>query len=186
MPISRRRVTRFRRRRPLDGGPNVPPPLRRRALLTRRQAKEIIHHWDRQITRLRQRVDELEEQNARLVAALADAVEICDVAIAPGRAPISSHIANVCRFLLSQSVSLRSQLQLRWRPLVFSAALLTLTYRRKLKPIVGWPFEPVLDEGEISVGSTAAAPLGAQNTARCFSSMTSQKKSEPAPARRAL
>ena len=152
MPISRRRVTRFRRRRSLEGGPNIPPPLHRRALPPRRQAKKLIHHWDRQITRLRQRVDELEEQNVKLVIALADAVEICDVAIAPGRAPIPSHVANVCHFLSSQSVSFKSQLRLRWCPLLFSAALLTLTYRRKLKPVVGWPFEPILDEGEIPAG----------------------------------
>jgi hypothetical protein len=127
-------------------------------LLRRRQAKEIIYHWDRQITRLRQRVDELEEQNARLVVALTEAVEICDAAITQGRRPISLHIANVWHFLLSQSVSLRSQLRLRWRPWLFSAILLSLTYRRKLKPIIGWPFEPVLDEGETSAAPTAATP----------------------------
>jgi hypothetical protein len=146
MPISRRRVTPFRRRRPPEGRPDN-PRARRRALLAGRQAKELIWHWERQITRLRQRVDELEEQNARLVVALGEAVEICDAAMAPGRAPISSHIAHVRHVLSSQSVRLRSQLRLRWRPLVFSAALFTLTYRRKLKPRVGWPFEPVRDEG---------------------------------------
>jgi len=144
-------------------------------LLRRRHAKEIIYHWDRQITRLRQRVDELEEQNARLVVALAEAVEICDAAITQGRRPIFLHIANVSHFLLSQSVSLRSQLRLRWRPLLFSATFLTLTYRRKLKPIIGWPFEPVLDEGETSAAPTAAAPQVAQNTAGCFSTMQSPK-----------
>jgi len=128
MPISRRRVTPFRRRRSQQGGPNGPRP-RRRALLRGRQAKE------------------LEEQNARLVVALRDAVEICDAAMAPGRTPISSHIAHVYHFLSSQSVSLRSQLRLRWRPLLFSAALLSLTYRRRPKPSVGWPFEPVRDQG---------------------------------------
>jgi hypothetical protein len=142
MPISRRRVIPFRRRRSLEGGSNISRP-RRRA----RQAKEIIHHWDRQITLLRQRVDELQEQNATLVVALRDAVEICDAAMAPARAPISSHVAHVWHFLSSQSARFGSQLRLRWRPLLFSAALFTLTYRRKLKPSVGWPFEPVRDEG---------------------------------------
>jgi len=175
MPISRHRATRFRKRRPLDGGANSPPPVRRRVLLRRRQAKEIIHHWDQQITRLRQRVGELEEQNARLVVALAEAVEICDAAITPVPRPISLHIANVSHFLLSQSVSLRSQLRLRWRPSLFSTTLLSLTHRRKLKPIIGWPFEPVLDEGETSAAPTAAAPQVAQNTARCFSTMKSPK-----------
>jgi len=170
MPIPRHRATRFRKRRPPDGGANS-----RRVLLRRRHAKEIIYQWDRQITRLRQRVDELEERNARLVVALAEAVEICDAAITQGRRPISSHIANVSQFLLSQSVSLRSQLRLRWRPLLFSATFFTLTYRRKLKPIIGWPFEPVLDEGETSAAPTAAAPQVAQNTAGCFSTMQSQK-----------
>jgi hypothetical protein len=146
MPISRRRVTPLRKRRHLEGRPNHPRP-RRRALLTGRQAKELICHWDRQITRLRQRVDELEEQNARLVIALGEAVEICDAAMAPGRAPISSHIAHVRHVLSSQSVRWRSRLRLRWRPLLFSAALFTLTYRRKLKPSVGWPFEPARDQG---------------------------------------
>ena|SRR5215813_5327914 len=146
MPISRRRVTPFRRRRSLDGASNIARP-RRRALLTGRQAKEIIHHWDRQITLLRQRVDELQEQNARLVVVLREAVEICDAAMAPARAPISSHIAHVWHLLSSQSARFGSQLRLRWRPLLFSAALFSLTYRRKLKPSVGWPFEPVRDEG---------------------------------------
>lgn len=147
MPISRRRVTPFRKRGCVGARPNIPPRLRRRALLTGPHAKEILYHWDRQITRLRQRVEELEEQNASLVVALKDAVEICDAATAPGRAPISSHIARAFQFLASQSVSLRSQLRLRWRPLLFSAALISLTFRRKFKPSVGWPFEPVRDEG---------------------------------------
>jgi hypothetical protein len=146
MPISRRRVTPLRRRRPLQGRPNHPRP-RRRALLTGRQAKELICHWDRQITRLRQRVDELEEQNARLVIGLGEAIEICDAVIAPAPVPTSSHIANVRHLLSSLSVRLCSQLRLRWRPLLFSAALFTLTYRRKLKPSVGWPFEPARDQG---------------------------------------
>jgi hypothetical protein len=146
MPISRRRVTPFRRRRALEGKSNTSRP-RRRALLAGRQAKELICHWERQITRLRQRVDELEEQNAKLVVALGEAVEICDAALAPWRAPIVAHIAHVRHVLSSQSTRLRSQLRLRWRPLLFGAALFTLTYRRKLKPGVGWPFEPVRDEG---------------------------------------
>jgi len=145
MPISRRRVTPSRRRRSLQGGPNG-PRLRRRALPRGRQAKELFCHWDRQIAQLRQRLDELEEQNARLVVALRDAVDICDAAMAPGRSSISSHIAHVCHFISSRSVSLRSQLRLRWRPLLFSAALLSLTYRRRPKPSVGWPFEPVRDQ----------------------------------------
>ena len=167
MPISRRRVKPFRRRRSLEGAVNVPPRLRRRALLTGGQAKEILSHWDRQITRLRQRVDELEEQNTRLVAALRDAVEICDAALAPRRATLSSHVAHVFDLLASQSVSLRSQLRLRWRPLLFSATLLSLTLRRKLKPSVGWPFEPVRDEDD-ATGSMAAAPRVAQNPGSRF------------------
>jgi hypothetical protein len=183
MPISRRHVTPFRRRRSLDGGPNVPPRLRRRALLTGRQAQEILHQWDRQITRLRRRVDELEEQNARLVVALGEAVEICDAAMAPGRAPIfaqvSSQIAHACRVLSSQSARLRSQLRLRWRPWLFSAALLSLTYRRKLKPMIGWPFEPVDDDSESPAGSTAAVPLVAPNTGSRFHNMGRQGAESP-------
>src|SRR5262249_31625450 len=116
MPILRHRAIRFRRRRVLDRGPNSLAPVRRPALVRRRQAKEMIHRWDRQITRLRQRVDELEEQNARLVVALAEAVKICDAAITAGRRPISLHIANMSHFLLSQSVKVGSQWPLRWRP----------------------------------------------------------------------
>jgi hypothetical protein len=179
MPIPRRRVTVFRRRRSPQGAVNVPPRLRRRALLTGGQAKEILYHWDRQITRLRQRVDELEEQNARLVAALKDAVEICDAAMAPGRAPLSSHVARLFDLLSSQSLSLRSQVRLRWRPLLFSAALLSLTFRRKLKPSVGWPFEPVRDEGESPMGSMAAAPRVAQNTGSRSSSMGHEGAERP-------
>lgn len=179
MPISRRRVKPFRRRRSLEGAVNTPPRRRRRALLTGGQAKEILCHWDRQITRLRQRVDELEEQNARLVAALRDAVEICDAAMAPGRAPFSSHVAHVFGLLSSQSVGLRSQLRLRWRPLLFSATLLSLTMRRKLKPSVGWPFEPVRDDGEIAMGSMAAALRDAQNTGSGFPQMKRRSAENP-------
>ena len=183
MPISRRRVTPFRRRRSVDGGPNIPPRLRRRALLTGRQAQEILRQWDRQITRLRRRVDELEEQNARLVVALGEAVEICDAAVAPGRAPISSqvssHIVHACHVLSYQSASLCTQLRLRWRPWLFSAALLNLTYRRKLKPIVGWPFEPVSDDSETRAGSMAAAPLVAQTTGSRFCNTRGQEAESP-------
>src|SRR5262245_48824136 len=158
MRLSPRRVRRWRGRRSVDGGSIIPPPLRRRALLTRQHAKEIIHHWDRMITRLRQRVDELEEQNARLTVALADAVRICDEATVVGRepAPIALRIANVRRFLLSQVVDLRAQARLAWRRVAVSMAHLALPYRRN-KPTVGWPFEPGLD-GPTSIGSKAAAP----------------------------
>jgi len=110
------------------------------------------------ITRLRQRVDELEEQNAALTVALADAVRICDEATAVGRepAPISLRIANVRRFLLSQVVGLRAQARLAWRCVAFSMAHLALPYRRN-KPAVGWPFELGLD-GPTSIGTKAAAP----------------------------
>jgi len=110
------------------------------------------------ITRLRQRVDELEEQNAALTVALADAVRICDEATAVGRepAPISLRIANVRRFLLSQVVGLRAQARLAWRCVAFSMAHLALPYRRN-KPAVGWPFELGLD-GPTSIGSKPAAP----------------------------
>jgi hypothetical protein len=183
MPISRRRVTPFRRRRSLDGGPNIPPRLRRRPLLTGRQAQEILHQWDRQITRLRRRVDELEEQNGRLVVALREAVDICDAALAPEHAPIaaqiSAHLAQACHVLSSQCARLRTQLRLRWRPWLFSAALLGLTYRRKLKPIVGWPFEPVGDGSDSPVGSMAAPPLVAPNTASQFCNMGRQDAERP-------
>lgn len=144
----------------MDGGSIIPPPLRRRTLLTRQHAKEIIHHWDRKITRLRQQVDELEEQNARLTVALAEAVRICDeaTATAVGREPdpVSLRIANVRRFLLSQVVGLRAQARLAWRCVAFSMAHFALLCRRN-KPAVGWPFEPGLD-GPTSIGSKPAAP----------------------------
>jgi hypothetical protein len=149
----------------VDGGPSIPPPLGRRALLTRQHAKEIIHHWDQKITRLRHQVDELEEHNARLAVALADAVRMCDEGAAVGRepAPISLHIANVGRFLLSQVDSLRSQVLLAWRSVAFSVAHLALPYRRKIKPSVGWPFEPGLD-GPTSIGCMAEAPPNTEHS----------------------
>lgn len=179
MPISRRRVTPFRRRRSLELRPNIPARLRRRALLSGQQAKQIIYQWDRQITQLRQRVDELEEQNAGLVAALKDAVEICDAAMAPRRPPITSHIAQVFHFLSSRSVSLHSQLRSRWRPLLFSAALLSLTFQRKLKPGVGWPFEPVRDEGRDASLDGHTHPTDPRQTCLHYAA---PKSSEPAQA----
>src|SRR5215510_3636531 len=111
MQFSPRRVTRFRGRRTVNGGPHIAPPPQRRARLTRRQAKELLHTWDQQITRLRRRVDELEAQNAKLADTLAVAVRICDEAIAAERepAPISARIAKMCGVLWLQAVSLRSQ-----------------------------------------------------------------------------
>src|SRR6476620_10207479 len=90
---------------------NVEPslrPLHGRVLLTRRQAKEMIHNWDQQIVRLRRRAEELEEQNEKLRDLLNDAVRICDEAIAGGRRPAPPTLfANMYGVLL-HSVSLRS------------------------------------------------------------------------------
>jgi len=158
MHFSPRRVARFRGRRSVNGGAHISPPPQQRTRLTRRQAKEIIHTWDQQITRLRRRVDELEAQNAKLADSLAVAVRICDEAIAAEREPasIALRIANGCRFVRFQAVSLRSQLRLPLRSLVFSVTHLALPFRRKIERTVGWPFEPGLD-GPTSAGSTAAA-----------------------------
>src|SRR6516225_7195809 len=158
MQFSPRRVTRFRGRRCVNGGPHVAPPPQRRARLTRRQAKEIIHTWDQQITRLRRRVDDLAAQNAKLADTLAVAVRICDEAIAAERepAPIFLRIENVCRVLWFRALSLQSQLHLPWRSLLFSVPRLSWPSRRKTERTVGWPFEPGL-EGPTSLGSTAAA-----------------------------
>jgi hypothetical protein len=167
MHFSHRRVARLRGRRSVNGGAHISPPPQRRTRLTRRQAKEMIHTWDQQITRLRRRVDELEVQNAKLADSLALAVRICDEAIAAERdaAPISLHIANGCRFLWLQAVSLPSQLRLSWRPLVFSVLSVThlaLPSRRKIERTVGWPFEPGLD-GPAIVGC-ASAPLSTEHS----------------------
>jgi hypothetical protein len=79
----------------------------------------MMHTWDQQIMRLQHCVDDLEEQNTKLKDMLTDAVRICDEALAGGEpAPVSSRVANVRRFLLSQSASLRSQCQLLWRSLM--------------------------------------------------------------------
>ena len=158
MHFSPRRVARLRGRRSVNGGVQISPPPQLRTRLTRRQAKEMIHTWDQQITRLRRRVDELEAQNANLADALAVAVRICDEAVAAERepAPISLRIANGCRSLWFQAVGLRSQLRLPWRSLVFSVTHLAVPYRRKIERTVGWPFEPELD-GPNSVGSMTAA-----------------------------
>ena len=53
--------------------------------------------------------------------------------------------ANMYRVILCHSVNLRSQLQLSWGLLLLSLSHLPLPYRRKIRPPVGWPFEPVLD-----------------------------------------
>ena len=109
------------------------------------QAKEMIHTWDQQLVRLRHRVEELEEQNERLRDLLKDAVRIYDEAIATGHRPAApSRVANMYRFLLFHSVSLRSQLQQQWRRLL-AVTHLPLPYRREVSPSVGWPFEPVLN-----------------------------------------
>ena len=103
-----------------------------RALLTRMQAREMIHNWDQQIVRLRHRVDELEEQNEELRDLLKDAVRICDEAIATGhRSAPPSRFANMYRFLLFHSVSLRSLLQQQWRRLLLPVSHLPLPYRRE-------------------------------------------------------
>jgi hypothetical protein len=63
--------------------------------------------------------------------------------------------------------------------LLFSATLLSLTMRRKLKPSVGWPFEPVRDDGEIAMGSMAAALRDAQNTGSGFPQMKRRSAENP-------
>jgi len=106
---------------------------------------ELIHTWDQQILRLRHRVEELEEQNEQLRDLLKDAVRICDDAITTGHWIVApSRFADTYRILLCHSVSLRSQVQLSWRWLLFSMTQLPLPYRRD-SPKVGWPFEPVHD-----------------------------------------
>jgi hypothetical protein len=152
-----------RKRHSLNREPSVPRPLHGQVRLTRRQAKEMIHTWDQQIVRLRHRVEKLEEQNEKLRDFLADTVRICDEAIAAGRQP-SRFVANMHRFLLFHSVTLRSQLQLLWQRLQLTVTHLPLPYRGEISPPVGWPFEPVV-EGSVSVGPAGAPPTPEQNIA---------------------
>jgi len=153
-----------RRRSSLTAEANTSRPQRGPGLLTRRQAKELIHTWDQQITRLRHRVEELEDQNEVLRDLLKDAVRICDEAIASGGRPETpSRFADTYRALLCHSVGLRSQVQLSWRWLLFSMTQLPLSYRRD-SPKVGWPFEPVLDRLTF-VGSVGASSAREQPTA---------------------
>jgi hypothetical protein len=129
------------------------------------QAREMIHNWDQQIVRLRHRVDELEEQNDELKDLLKDALRICDEAIATGhRSAPPSRFANMHRFLLFHSVSLRSLLQQQWRRLLLPVSHLPLPCRRDISPPVGWPFEPVLYRST-SVGS-ADTELRQRGTSR--------------------
>jgi hypothetical protein len=117
----------------------------------------MIHNWDQQIVRLRDRVEELEEQNEKLRDLLTDAIRIYDEGIAAGRRPAApSRFANMYRSLLFHSVNLRSQLQQQWRRLLLTVTHLPLPYRREVSPLVGWPFEPVL-YGSPSVGSVGAS-----------------------------
>jgi hypothetical protein len=107
--------------------------------------------------RLRHRVEELEEQHEKLRDLLMDAVRICDEALASGGRPATpSRFADTYRVLLCHSVSLRSQLQLSWRWLLFSMSQLPLPSRRD-NPRVGWPFEPVHD-GSVADRSVGALP----------------------------
>src|SRR6476661_1049718 len=146
-----------RRRSSLTAEANTSRPQRGPGLLTRRQAMELIHTWDQQILRLRHRVEELEEQNEQLRDLLKDAVRICDDAITTGHWIVApSRFADTYRILLCHSVSLRSQVQLSWRWLLFSMTQLPLPYRRD-SPKVGWPFEPVHD-GSVADRSVGALP----------------------------
>jgi hypothetical protein len=62
----------------------------------------MFHTWDQRIARLRQRVDELEEQNTKLKGLLRDAIHEEEDAAR------FSHRAYVDRFLLSQWSRLRA------------------------------------------------------------------------------
>ena len=153
----------------------------------------MIHTWDQQLVRLRHRVEELEEQNERLRDLLKDAVRIYDEEMATGHRPAApSRVANMYRFLLFHSVSLRSQLQRQWRRLLLAVTHLPLPYRREVSPPVGWPFEPVLN-GSASVGSVDASPNPEQISADAGPARSSAasipqqtKRQEPALAERAL
>jgi hypothetical protein len=87
----------------------------------------MFHTWDQRIARLRQRVDELEEQNAKLKGLLGDAIhEEEDVAR-------SSHGANMYRFLLSQW----SRLRVSWDRLM--GRLSVLYHGPSNQRPIGWP-----------------------------------------------
>ena len=129
MPFSPRASRSHRRRSDAKRGVSHPPP---RGLLTRAQAAAMFHTWDQRIARLRQRVDELEEQNAKLKGLLGDAIhEEEDVAR-------SSHGANMYRFLLSQW----SRLRVSWDRLM--GRLSVLYHGPSNQRPIGWPFEPVV------------------------------------------
>jgi hypothetical protein len=151
MPFSPRGDKRLRGRRSLHAGVNFSHPSRRRALLMLR-----LHTWDQQIMRLSQRVDELEQLNARLTHALADAVRICDTAIAAEPEPnsTSARIAKVRRFLLYLFDSIRSQLRPSCRLLL---SRFPFSYPRKMAPALGWPFEPVL--GDLRPVGSSSVPI---------------------------
>jgi hypothetical protein len=163
MPFSPRGDKRLRGHRTvLNGGMNFSHPSRRRAPLMLR-----LHTWDQQIVRLSKRVDELEQLNARLTQALADAVRICDTAIAAGPEPnsTSARIAKLRRFLLYLSDGIRCQLSLLPSRLRLSCRLLLnrfpFSFPRKMEPAVGWPFEPIL-AGLRPVGPSSA-PVGTEH-----------------------
>ena len=163
MPFSTPGDKRLRGRRSLNAGVNFSHPSRRRALLMLR-----LHTWDQQLMRLSQRVDEFEQLNAKLTHALADAVRICDTAIAAGPEPnsTSARIAKLRRFLLYLSDSIRFPLSLLPSRLRLSCRQLfsrfPFSYPRKMEPAVGWPFEPVLG-GLRPVGSSSA-PISTEHS----------------------
>jgi hypothetical protein len=133
MPLSRRR--RF---------PNGRPQRRpqRRTRLTHRHAALIVRDWHHQVTQLREQLDQLEEQNARLAAALVEAARVCDEAVprTGEHLAIASHVRRVGRSVLSQGLrSLRP-----WVAFVLRLSGITFRYRHHTHHNIGWPFEPAL------------------------------------------